>query len=253
MFNVISLGAGVQSTTMALMAAHGELMPMPDCAIFADTGDEPAQVYAHLSWLMSGVLPFPVHVVRRSQLSAALLTGDKMARPPLFTLGKGMMPRQCTRNYKLRPLLKEVQRLRNAEPCEIWIGISADEALRMKPSRVKYAVNRWPLIEKEMNRRDCLQWMEAHNYARPPKSSCWHCPYQSDAQWRDKRDNQPDEWSKAVEFDRSLRSPEMLKVNGVAGYLHRQMKPLDEADLSTAEDRGQLDLFNNECEGMCDT
>jgi hypothetical protein len=35
---VLSLGAGVQSTTLALMAAHGEIGPMPDCAIFADTG-----------------------------------------------------------------------------------------------------------------------------------------------------------------------------------------------------------------------
>lgn len=41
----LSLGAGVQSTTMALMAAHGEIQPMPDCAIFADTGWEPKAVY----------------------------------------------------------------------------------------------------------------------------------------------------------------------------------------------------------------
>ena len=38
---VLSLGAGVQSTTLALMAAHGEIGPMPDAAIFADTGWEP--------------------------------------------------------------------------------------------------------------------------------------------------------------------------------------------------------------------
>lgn len=38
---VLSLGAGVQSTTLALMAAHGEFEQMPDCAIFADTGWEP--------------------------------------------------------------------------------------------------------------------------------------------------------------------------------------------------------------------
>ena len=37
----LSLGAGVQSTTMALLAAHGEVGPMRDCAIFADTGWEP--------------------------------------------------------------------------------------------------------------------------------------------------------------------------------------------------------------------
>jgi hypothetical protein len=41
---VLSLGAGVQSTTMALLAAHGEIGPMPDCAIFADTGWEPRAV-----------------------------------------------------------------------------------------------------------------------------------------------------------------------------------------------------------------
>jgi hypothetical protein len=34
----LSLGASVQSTTMALMAAHGHIGRMPDCAIFADTG-----------------------------------------------------------------------------------------------------------------------------------------------------------------------------------------------------------------------
>ena len=37
---VISLGVGVQSSTMLLMAAKGEL-PNVDCAIFADTGYEP--------------------------------------------------------------------------------------------------------------------------------------------------------------------------------------------------------------------
>ncbi len=32
--HIISLGAGVQSSTMALMAAHGKITPMPKCAIF---------------------------------------------------------------------------------------------------------------------------------------------------------------------------------------------------------------------------
>lgn len=50
---ILSLGAGVQSTTLALMAAHGEIGPMPDAAIFADTGNEPDAVYDHLQWLMS--------------------------------------------------------------------------------------------------------------------------------------------------------------------------------------------------------
>lgn len=53
MLRVLSLGAGVQSTTLALMAAHGEIEP-PDCAIFADTQWEPAEVYAHLNCARKG-------------------------------------------------------------------------------------------------------------------------------------------------------------------------------------------------------
>lgn len=71
---VLSLGAGVQSTTLALMAAHGEIGPMPDCAIFADTGWEPPHVYEHLRWLTSGnVLPFPVHIISGGNLREDLI------------------------------------------------------------------------------------------------------------------------------------------------------------------------------------
>jgi hypothetical protein len=69
---VISLGAGVQSTTMALMAARGEIGPMPVCAIFADTRAEPKGVYAHLDWL-ERQLPFPVHRVSAGNLRDEIL------------------------------------------------------------------------------------------------------------------------------------------------------------------------------------
>ena len=57
--HVLSLGAGVQSSTLALMAAKGEVGPMPTAAIFADTQAEPASVYKWLDWL-EAQLPFPV-------------------------------------------------------------------------------------------------------------------------------------------------------------------------------------------------
>src|SRR3974390_579659 len=78
MLSIISLGAGVQSTTMALMAAHGEITPMPDCAIFADTQWEPKIVYSHLDWLCSGnVLPFPVYRVTAGDLRQAAIDRSK--------------------------------------------------------------------------------------------------------------------------------------------------------------------------------
>ncbi len=41
LLRVLSLGGGVQSTTLALMAAHGEIRLMPECAIFADLTPRP--------------------------------------------------------------------------------------------------------------------------------------------------------------------------------------------------------------------
>ena len=55
---VISLGGGVQSSVMALMASDGAFDTEPDCAIFADTHWEPPSIYTHLDWLSSN-LSFP--------------------------------------------------------------------------------------------------------------------------------------------------------------------------------------------------
>ena len=59
---VISLGGGVQSSVMALMASKGAFDRIPDCAIFADTRWEPPSIYEHLRWL-AGQLRFPLYVV----------------------------------------------------------------------------------------------------------------------------------------------------------------------------------------------
>jgi hypothetical protein len=267
MMHIISLGAGVQSTTMALMAAHGEITPMPDCAIFADTGWEPKAVYDHLAWLTSpNVLPFPVHVVSAGNIREDLTRryarrSGAFVTIPAFLLRKngrtGMGRRQCTSHYKVEPIRKKIRVLLNKGPrdripagaVEKWIGISLDEIIRATPAKVKFETNRFPLLEKRMTRRDCLAWLEQHDYPLPPKSACIGCPFHNDTAWRAIRDNSPAEWQEAVEVDRAIRKP----VGNLAAeqFLHPQRVPLDKVDLSTAEDHGQLNLFNNECEGMC--
>lgn len=265
---VISLGAGVQSTTMALMAAHGEIGPMPDCAIFADTGWEPRAVYDHLGWLASpNVLPFPIHIVSNGNIRDALTASEsgRYVAVPFFLKRRdgerGIGRRQCTHEYKLKPLrwkqrelLGKGRRERIAKgSVEIWIGISTDEAGRMKPADAQWQVNRWPLIEMRMSRSDCLRWLERHDYPRPPKSSCIGCPFHSDVHWRAMRDHAPDEWADAVAVDKIIRSGGTTFNATVKGqqFMHPSLLPLDQVDLSTPEERGQLNLFNNECEGMC--
>lgn len=246
MLCVISLGAGVQSTTMALMAAHGEIEPMPDFSVFADTGWEPKAVYDHLEWLQKRIWQFPIYSVSQGDLKQALIVGGFSA-VPFYTPG-GMGARQCTYQYKLRPLYREVRKqLGGKTPkggCEMWVGISTDEMIRMKEARVKYIKNRFPLIEKGMNRNDCLRWLERHGYPKPPRSACLGCPFKRDSEWRHTKFGPEDEWAETVAVDRELRA------NGKKQYMHRSCKPLDEVDLSTPEDHGQMS-FLSECEGMC--
>lgn len=270
-YRVISLGAGVQSTTLALMAANGEIGPMPDCAIFADTGAEPRAVYDHLDWLCSGVLPFPVHRVSQGAGLAEVIgkkrpTGQWVHMPiPAFVGGKdgraALLNRSCTQDYKIRPIRRKVRELvgltgrRSPKTAvvEQWIGISFDEVQRMKDAREPWIVHRWPLIDLRMTRADCLAWIAQHGYPQPPKSSCTFCPFHDADQWRATKAD-PESWAQAVEMDERIRD---LWAGCVPApiYLHRSLKPLTEAvdsqPASPDAPDDNLDLFANECEGMC--
>jgi hypothetical protein len=260
---VISLGAGVQSSVMALMAARGELTPMPDCAIFADTQFEPDGVYEHLNWLEQE-LPFPVHRVTAGNIRTDHIRRERngknrdYASMPLFNEGGGMSMRQCTADYKIAPVqsklreligLKFRQRAPKNSVINLWMGISTDEVLRMKPSRYPFYTHTFPLVDARISRNDCEVWFSRQYAGRTlSKSACVACPFHNDALWRDMKINDPKSFAAAVEFDHAIR---VNRKTGKNQYVHRSCQPLDEVDLRNAEDLGQLDFFNNECEGMC--
>lgn len=272
MLNIISLGAGVQSTTMLLMADRGMISPKPDAAIFADTQWEPIAVYEHLRWLRSpNVCSIPIIVVSGGNLRADTLAaigaggriGRRFATPPFFTrasdgIREAMLSRQCTDAYKIEPInrrlremigLKPRQRAPKEPRVSLWIGISTDEFHRAKPSRVPWIERRWPLIEMSMARHDCVNWLKRHGYPSAPKSACIGCPFHSDRQWRAMRTQSPLEFADAVEFDEAIR-PGMRSTRGEV-FLHRSLKPLRNAVLPAAAASSQPDLFGNECEGVC--
>lgn len=256
---IISLGAGVQSTTLLLMAVEGQI-EKPDCAIFADTGWEPQAVYDHLNWLdtVSEAAGIPMYRVTAGNLrDDALQNGTKRsASIPLYVRNQdgddGKLRRQCTQEYKVAPIQRKIRDLVGGTvrgtKTELWMGISLDEVQRMKPSRVKYIRHRWPLIEHRMTRSDCLQWLERHGYHRPPRSSCIGCPFHDNRYWRQLKNESPHEWQDAVAFDQAIRR--MSRINGDA-YLHRSLVPLSHVDLSTPEDHGQMTMFDAECTGYC--
>lgn len=265
----LSLGAGVQSSTLALLAAHGEI-EMPTAAIFADTQAEPDSVYRWLDWLEKQ-LPFPVYRVTAGSLRddalkiRTLSTGDSYCKTllPMFTLspentaGK-LRARTCTYDYKIRPITSKIRSLLGIKRggrtvlARQYVGISIDEASRMKPARERWLFAEWPLIDLKMTRTSCKIWMNMHGYKEPPRSSCIFCPFHSDAHWSFMKKNTPIEFALAVEFERQKQRTRGLTSNfRSTEFLHRSCRPLDEVDFKSDVDRGQGLLWQNECTGMC--
>ena len=184
---VLSLGGGVQSSVMALMASEGAFDRTPDCAVFADTHWEPPSVYEHIEWLRDR-LSFPLYVVdngRSLREDVKARTNHSDSRTyidiPVYLKGRhgegdGIGRRQCTDNYKVSPIRRRIRELLGLGPrqrvpagttVELWLGISTDEAIRMNTSRDRWIANRHPLIEAGMSRRDCADWWAARYDVAP--------------------------------------------------------------------------------------
>ena len=266
---VLSLGAGTQSTVMALMAEQGyNGMPKPDLAIFADTGWEPPAVYEHLEWLKSQ-LSYEVVEVSAGNIKDDLLRGRNprghhfMDIPAYLTEPDGkasVSKRQCTSDYKLDPIKAELRqrlglqkgrRAAKSSQVEMWLGISADEATRQKPSREEWITNRWPLIEQGYSRAQLYQWFKDRYPERElPRSACIGCPYHSNIEWKHLKEHDPKSFAEAVFVDRALREmPHLRELSKGTAYLHRARQPLDEIDFTNTKDYSEA--MQEECEGLC--
>lgn len=277
MKRILSLGAGIQSSTVFLMAVKG-LLPRFNAVIFADTGWEPNLVYRHLAALkeIGEATGMPVTVVSRgnirqdtlvSQVNGRKSEGKRFASMPFFVLKDGatqMIRRQCTKEYKIEPIERHIKREilglrpRQRAPKEIvveqFFGISVDEVFRLHDSRVSWKRHVFPLcgypvkyLPKEFSRDDCRIWLR-ENFPNldVPRSACLGCPFHNDREWREIRNN-PDEWKDVVGFDRQIRRMHRMQF---PVFLHRSARPLDEIDFRSAEEMGQNN-FLNDCTGMC--
>lgn len=255
-FTYLSLGAGVQSSAMLLMSDLGILgCPRAEVALFADTKAEPEYVYRHLDALRK-LSTIPIVTVSAGDLYADSIGGGVM-RLPAFSENGGMVRRQCTREYKIAPLQKWVrehlgytkgQRVKHHVRC--LVGISVDEIQRAKPSIDKWVDRLHPLIDADLRRRDCLTLLASHEWPVPGKSSCVFCPYHDDAMWRDLRDNHPEDFQRAVEFDAAFRNSTKAGISNPV-FVHRSLKPLGEVKFKPAHTTPLFDSFSDECEGLC--
>jgi hypothetical protein len=280
MLRVLNLGAGVQSTTLYLWALDGLLQI--DRAIFADTGDEPEAVYRHLDFLKTLGGP-EIEVVRASSKSLGEnlqsgmnATGQENQRhvaiPTFLKSLDGSAPalgrRQCTAEYKIRPIEQRVRDLCGLEKGERAkqqlavqvMGLSFDEPRRVANVKQRFQSIAWskpefPLFDEYMTRADCVSYLERRlpKYA-VPRSACVFCPFKSDAEWLHLQQS-PSDWNHAVEIDRAIRDKTSLCTVGMRHeqFLHRSCVPLDQVQFVAKPPDAQkkLAFSTMDCEGMC--
>ena len=185
----LSLGAGVQSSALYVLTTLGLYdCPRADVAIFADTQDEPSFVYKQLDRLEQwGEANHGPRILRvsKGRMSRIILDAHRYRRKasiPAYTangLREGQLRRQCTREYKIDPIEQGVRwllglgfrsRAVGRVSATALIGISRDEAHRMKPSRSQWVTNRYPLVDAGLRRADCLRVLTDAGLPQPEKS-----------------------------------------------------------------------------------
>ena len=250
----LSLGWGVQSWTLAAMVALGDLPPV-DLAIHADTNHEAAGTYAHARKWTPWLGERGVRVVTVTGDNTEVVrdwANSRSVMIPAFTLAKdgpgGQVNRQCTHDWKIMPIRRYLrQLLPNPKPgaVECWQGISLDEWSRMRDSDVKYTINRYPLVERRLTRRDCVSWLMTHGLDVPPKSACVFCPYHSLGYWKEMKAEGGQNWARAEAVDAAIRDHRPHHQL----FIHSARRPLAQA-VRIPEDQGAKQLeMDLPCDG----
>lgn len=225
---IVSYGAGTNSTAMLVeMVRRSE-----PCAeiVFSDTGGERPGTYVYVEmfsrWLVAHGYPAIVTVQNdgmHRMLEVECLTNRSL---PSVAFGYN----SCSDKYKRRPFAKWLKN-KAVGDVTVCIGFDADEPHRAdRGAKIDDPYQkRYPLIEWNMGRDECVDVIRSVGLPNPGKSACFFCPN-----------------SKAHEIlslpqhllDRALKIEENANLTALAG-LGRRWKW---ADLVRA-DRAQLSLF----------
>jgi len=243
-----SYGGGVQSAAIAVLVVQGRL-PRPERIVMADTGREASLTWRYLDQHIQPMLAavgLSVEVAPHSLSTVDLYATSGKPLIPAFTAEGGKLPNYCSVEWKRRVVERWLRQQGYGPKRAVvqWLGISTDEVHRAKSGASAWAAVEHPLLSLGMSRSDCVREVERAGLPTPPRSSCWMCPYRSDAEWMLLRDGRDGDWDKAVALDAEIRTS---SDGGL--FLHRSKKPLPEAGL---RGDGQADLFDVCEEGRCE-
>lgn len=215
--SVLSYGAGVNTTALAIMLVRKE-MPF-DVAVFADTGAELPETYSYLDVAQRYLERHGVEFkVVRSRNGTLYETCRRRKVVP------SKIWRWSTRDYKITPIHAYYRSL--GTRIREYMGIAYDEVGRMKASKEDYITSEFPLIDWKMTRADCIRVIKSAHLPVPVKSGCYFCPFQDIPRWQDLYVRHNDLFLKAMKLEETSKHfpDQRLNEHTLKGLVARGFK-----------------------------
>jgi hypothetical protein len=246
----LSYGGGKQTVALITLILEGKL-PKPDLIVMADTSREVSTTFDYLNAIVQHALKtigLQVEICGHEYANWDIIKGDGEAMLlPAFTRQNGnvgKMPTFCSDEWKQRPIRRWLKE-RGITDTDVWLGISLDEAERMKSSGLNWYRHIYPLIELvPMHRSQCVMQIQKYGWPIPHKSRCWMCPNQSPEAWKQMKHLNDGDFEKAVNLENEIRQ----KDKDI--YFHPLAIPLNEA---VEQSELQSDMFDGCDSGYCFT
>lgn len=227
---MIVLGYGGGTNGAAILAGwhrYGlqKLQPI-DMILFADTGGERPETYEHIAlmdfWCDLNGFP-PITVVRRVNREGNPITleGYLRERNQVPPVAYGF--KTCSQKYKIQPQDKYLNRhpdarkaLAAGETVTKLVGYDFGETRRWMGKPMfdgKYTL-RFPLVEWEWTREDCVRAIQKEGLPLPGKSSCFFCPNMKAPEIRALQTEHPLLFQRALDMEDAAR-PGFTKIKGL--------------------------------------
>lgn len=266
---ILSFGAGMQSTALALMSCENATrsqpvwpsVPIYDHVIFCDLGMEPPWVTMQMEFTKNAceAVGIPFHILD-APLYQDFMKNFGINRTisiPWWTLRdadghKSRMPRNCTIDYKVLLISKFVrwellgyqkgQRLKpeDEKAHEMHMGFSAEEKRRCKENPNRMFVNKFPLVDMGYTRADNYAYIRDRWGLETKASACTFCPYHKNYFFNYLKEHDPVHYQMLLEVDNTLRDRTPKPPMDSSLFISRSRKRL--IDL-TPEDCNDAECF----------
>ena len=203
---VISFGAGVNSIAMTIMLfKRGEIYPV----VFADTMAEHPETYCYMDYFEKEFMSkYKQKIIKINPIiTSEYYTKYNSKSLEQYCIDKKIIPfvtsnRYCSKGWKIEPFNKYIKKHcldKKTNMAIKLIGFSYDEKHRAKNNQNDlYVVEKYPLIESGIGRRQCLDIIKNEGLNLPKKSRCFFCPYQEKEAWKNLYFNYPELFKRAI-------------------------------------------------------